>query len=54
MNDILFQFVLASLIRSIKNPEKKAKLKPIMRDAVKSILLAYQDDPNFLDEEDQH
>lgn len=49
MNEILLQMLLASLIKSIKDPTKKEKIRPIAQNAVKGILLAYSDDPDFLD-----
>ncbi len=51
MNDILIQMVIAALLKSIKNPEKKAKLRPICQQAVSGILLAYHDDPDFLSDD---
>lgn len=51
MNEILAKMFLAALIQSVKNPDKKAKLRMICRDAFHAILLAYADDPTFLDDE---
>ena len=49
MNEILLQMMVASLIKSVKSPEKKAKLRPVCQQIVQSILLAYADDEEFLD-----
>jgi hypothetical protein len=48
MNEILIKMVIASALQSIKNPDKKAKLRRLMQWAVQSILMAYADDPEFL------
>ena len=51
MDEILVRMFLASIIKSVKNPQKKAKLRNIAREAVLVLLLTYHDDPTFLDED---
>jgi hypothetical protein len=46
--NILLRPAIALLLASIKADDKKKILRPICKDAVGGILLAYQDDPTFL------
>lgn len=52
MNEILFKLSLASLLKSVKNEQRKKELRKLCKETVQGILLAYQDDPTFLDEEE--
>lgn len=52
MNEIFIRMGIASLLQAVKNKDKKATLREICRAAVKGILLAYQDDPTFLQDDE--
>ena len=48
-NEWLIRMGIAALIRSIKNEEKKAKMRPYLKQAFHAIGMAFADDPTFAD-----
>lgn len=50
MNALLIKLGIAAFLQSIKEPKKKADARQTARMLVQGILLAYQDDPEFLED----
>lgn len=52
MNEAIFRILMSMLVSSVKNEKKKAGVKRYAKEGVQAIILAYSDDPHFLDDDD--